>query len=289
MSTGRDAVKLLAIAMIGCCVSAYGEVWPEDPPSAIASAEAVILRLSPKSPCVSSFTIEAQSRMSVEMRLIPKTTLMGLMTLGGDCTISPKSAELTVQDLSAQVASMSYYEPGAANRDIPRDRITQTLFASGLPAPEYPVRLTLDKRGVIVAAEGVPEKFTKFYEVTLLEYPDGPVKPGDVWSSSRTIPVSPDPDSETVMCDTIATFSLEAVDRVSDSASIAFKSRIESCPAVSSDAAVINGTAEGKIEIRLSDGVPRSSVCVSQTRLDFDSGNIVQLEQRIRSDFLPRQ
>lgn len=282
-------VKLLMIAAMGCCVSAYAQVQPEGLPKEGKTAELVSLLLSPKSPCVSSFTIEAQSRMSIDMRLIPKTTLMGLMTLGGTCSIAPKTAEGSVQNLSAHVASMSYYEPGGANREIPRDKVIQTFLVSGLPAPEYPVRLTLDRRGVILRAEGVPASFTKFYEVTLLEYPDRPVKTGDAWVSFHTIPVCPDPESETVMCEAVATFSLLAVDRVSDSASIAFATKIRSCPAVSSDAAVIDGTAEGKIEVRLSDGVPKNSECVSQTRLDFDSGNIINLEQRIRSEFLPRK
>lgn len=227
--------------------------------------------------------------MDVNMLLVPKTTLMGLMTLGGDFAIGPGSGETAIQNLTAHTASMAYYEPGAANRDIPQEKVVETLFASGLPAPGYPVRLTLNRKCVIASAEGVPEKFRKFYEVTLLEYPDGRVGPGDSWVASHVIPVSPDPSSETVDCLAVATFTLASIDRDAGAADITFATRLMSLPPVSSCAAVIDGTAEGKIRVGLSDGIPHHSDSVSRSKLDFGGGNHVDLEQRIRSDFMSRK
>ncbi|MBP7632953.1 hypothetical protein KBA41_02195 [Candidatus Ozemobacteraceae bacterium] len=223
------------------------------------------------------------------MLLIPKTTLMGLMTLGGDSAIAPGNGETVMQHLTTHTASMAYYEPGAANREIPQERIIETLFASGLPAPGHPVRLTLDEKCVITTAEGVPERYKKFYEVTLLEYPDGRVGTGDSWVASHIVPISPDPNSETVDCQAVATFTLASVDRDAGEADIAFETRLVSLQPVSSGAAVIDGTAEGKIRVRLSDGIPQRSDSVSRTTLDFGGSNHVDLEQRIRSDFMNRQ
>lgn len=253
------------------------------------SPERVSLSLAPKAPVVSSFTIEVQSRMAVNMLLIPKTTLMGIMTIRGDGSIGPGTGDAVVQRLSAHTASMSYYEPGGANRDIPREQIVQTLFASGLPVPEFPVTMTLNRKGTILSAEGVPASFTKFYEISLLEFPEHPVKPGESWGSSQTIPVSPDPNSETVLCQAVATFSLSSFDAVADSADIAFTTSMKSLPAAGSGTAVIAGTAEGIVRVRLSDGVPRNSDSTSKSRLDFGGGNVIDLEQRIRSDFSANQ
>lgn len=271
------------------CLSAGACFASDSLSEPVDASETLLLRLSPTSSSVSSFSVEVQSRMAVNMLLIPKTTLMGLMTLGGDSSIAPGSGETVIQSLTAHTASMAYYEPGAANREIPQEKIVQTLFASGLPAPGHPVRLTLDKQCVIASAEGVPDQFRKFYEVTLLEYPDNRVRPGDSWVASHVIPVSPDPNSETVDCQAVATFTLDSVDRDAGVADITFSTRLVSRPPISSGAAIIDGTAEGKIRVRLSDGVPQRSDSVSQTQLDFGGGNHVDLEQRIHSDFMSRQ
>ncbi len=270
------------------CLGA-GVCWASDGlPAPAEATETLLLRLSTASPSVSSFSVEVQSRMDVNMLLIPKTTLMGLMTLGGDSEIAPGNGEAVIQNLTTHTASMAYYAPGGANRDISPEQIVETLFASGLPAPGHPVRLTLDKKGMIASAEGVPEKFKKFYEVTLLEYPDGRVRSGDSWIASHVIPISPDPNSETVDCQAVATFTLAAVDRDAGVADITFETRLVSLPTVSPGAAVIHGTAEGKIRIRLSDGIPQYSDSVSRAKLDFGGSNHVNLEQRIRSDFMCR-
>lgn len=279
----RTAITVIWCLGAGVCFASDGLAVPAD------ATDPLLLRLSPASSTVSSFSVEVQSRMAVNMLLIPKTTLMGLMTLGGDSAIAPGNGETVIQSLTAHTASMAYYEPGAANREIPRDQVVQTLFASGLPAPGHPVRLTLNKKCVIASAEGVPEQFRKFYEVTLLEYPENSVRSGESWVASHVVPVSPDPNSETVDCQAIATFTLAFVDQAEGAADITFSTRIVSRPPVSSGAAIIDGTAEGKIRIRLSDGVPQRSESVSRTQLDFGGGNHVDLEQRIHSDFMNRQ
>jgi len=266
----------------GACFASDGLSVPS------GATETLLLRLSPALFSVSSFSIEVQSRMEVDMLLIPKTTLMGLMTLGGDSETGPGIGNAVIQTLTAHTASMAYYEPGAANKDISQEQITETLFASGLPAPGYPVRLTLDSKCVIASAEGVPEKFRKFYEVSLLEYPEGRVCPGDSWVASHVIPVSPDPNSETVDCQSLATFTLASVDRTAGVADITFETQLVSLPPASPGAASINGTAEGKIRVRLSDGIPQHSESVSRSKLDFGGGNHVGLEQRIRSEFMSR-
>jgi len=285
MITLRHMAKIVAIAMMGICAIANAQSWPDDSAVASTSAEPVSLRLTPASTSVSSFSVEVQSRMSVQMLLVPRTTLMGLLTISGDCTIAPKDGKMSVQEFTAHVASMAYYSPGAPNREIPREKVSQTLLVSGLPVPDFPVRLTVNETGMIVRADGMPASYTKFYEVSLLHYPPGPVHVGESWTSSQTIPVCPDPDSDVVVCHAVATFSLLAADRAADSASIGFTTTLVNREAVITGAAKIDGTAEGKIDIRLSDGFPLRSENVSRTRLDFGGGNLIDMEQRITNSF----
>ncbi|HNW35088.1 MAG TPA: hypothetical protein PKM25_09170 [Candidatus Ozemobacteraceae bacterium] len=282
VSTVFVAIAAIA-AMAAGCPAVQAQVWPDAALVASEPAVPVTLRFQPKRASIGSFSIEVQSRTAIQMLLVPKSTLMGQINIDGSFSLEPGKDGRAVQAFHAVTASMAYYSPGAPNREIPRETVIQTLLVSGLPAPDHPVRVSMNGHGKVVGVEGVPASYTRYYEASLLEYTEQPLLPGDSWCTRNTIPVCIDPDGETVLCDAIATFSLLALDASSDAASIEFSSTFFNARESASATGKIHGTSRGKITVKQSDGSPIRSESTSNSRLDFGGGNAIDMEQRIKT------
>ncbi|HOY68468.1 MAG TPA: hypothetical protein PLP29_16435, partial [Candidatus Ozemobacteraceae bacterium] len=145
------------------------------------------------------------------------------------------------------------------------------------------VRVVMNGVGKVVDVAGVPEKYSKYYKTSLLEFAGRPIGVGESWANRSTIPVCIDPESEAILCEALATFTLATVDRSADRASITFTSSYNNAPGQATGTGKIHGSSEGAVVVKLSDGSPVESRAVSASRLDFGGGNAIEMEQRIRT------
>lgn len=253
--------------------------------NASANGEEKSWELAMKSDTQKRFAVEInlQAKTRMAMMFMPEQEIFFRLFVSKSFVMGPINASHTYEiETCVATATLENYVAGQPNSSMDESLIDSLLWTSGLGGKGQVLTATYEPSGKIVDLNGIPEKYTQYFQNDLVFFPTKPVKVGESWDRTFTQAIAIDPAQEPVKCEVKVVYTLKKVSEDGKIGEVAFEMETHSDYIMQNGQkteAKMNLTRSGSMKFSMENCIPTTTKSKSTFEILFSAANYIKSEE----------